>query len=126
MFIKCKCNREGGSVIQLDETEYHFAPDSDGNQVAEVTNQKHINRFLEISEAYEELGAKGKKKVAATVDPAGPEDGGDDSGGEVTAAEINAMGKKELLALAADNNVPVNGNAPVSTLRKSLIKALVA
>jgi len=36
------------------------------------------------------------------------------------------MGKKELLALAADNNVPVNGNAPVSTLRKSLIKALVA
>ena len=136
MLIKCKLNREGGSKIKIGGEEYHFAPDDNGDHVAEVTNEAHANRFLEISEAYEAVGAKKQVKAVqaqAPTEPGNPSGTtGDNSrtGVEdtpvVSAAEINAMGKKELLELAAGNNVPVNGLAPVSTLRKSLIKALGA
>ena len=136
MLIKCKLKREGGSKIKIGGEEYHFAPDDNGDHVAEVTNEEHANRFLEISEAYEAVGAKKQVKAVqaqAPTEPGNPSGTtGDNSqtGVEdtpvVSAAEINAMGKKELLELAAGNNVPVNGLAPVSTLRKSLIKALGA
>ena len=136
MLIKCKLKREGGSKIKIGGEEYHFAPDDNGDHVAEVTNKEHANRFLEISEAYEAVGAKKRAKAVqaqAPTEPGNPSGTtGDNSrtGVEdtpvVSAAEINAMGKKELLELAAGNNVPVNGLAPVSTLRKSLIKALGA
>ena len=136
MLIKCKLKREGGSRIKIGGEEYHFAPDDNGDHVAEVTNEAHANRFLEISEAYEAVGAKKQVKAVqaqAPTEPGNPSGTtGDNSqtGVEdtpvVSAAEINAMGKKELLELAAGNNVPVNGLAPVSTLRKSLIKALGA
>ena len=136
MLIKCKLKREGGSKIKIGGEEYHFAPDDNGDHVAEVTNEAHANRFLEISEAYEAVGAKKQVKAVqaqAPTEPGNPSGTtGDNSqtGVEdtpvVSAAEINAMGKKELLELAAGNNVPVNGLAPVSTLRKSLIKALGA
>jgi len=136
MLIKCKLKREGGSKIKIGGVEYHFVPDDNGDHVAEVTNEAHANRFLEISEAYEAVGAKKQVKAVqaqAPTEPGNPSGTtGDNSqtGVEdtpvVSAAEINAMGKKELLELAAGNNVPVNGLAPVSTLRKSLIKALGA
>ena len=136
MLIKCKLNREGGSKIQIGGVEYHFVPDDNGDHVAEVTNKEHANRFLEISEAYEAVGAKKRAKAVQAQAPTEPGNPSGTTGDNiqtgvedtpvVSAAEINAMGKKELLELAAGNNVPVNGLAPVSTLRKSLIKALGA
>ena len=136
MLIKCKLKREGGSKIKIGGVEYHFAPDDNGDHVAEVTNEAHANRFLEISEAYEAVGAKKQVKAVQAQAPTEPGNPSGTTGDNiqtgvedtpvVSAAEINAMGKKELLELAAGNNVPVNGLAPVSTLRKSLIKALGA
>ena len=133
MLIKCKLNREGGSKIKIGGVEYHFVPDDNGDHVAEVTNEAHANRFLEISEAYEAVGAKKRAKAVqaqAPTEPGNPSGTtGDNSqtGVEdtpvVSAAEINAMGKKELLALAVENNVEVNDQSPVPVLRKALIKA---
>lgn len=133
MFIKCKLNREGGTKIELDGTEYHFAPNAASDHVAKVTNSKHIKRFLEISEAYEEYGSKAKVVPAddgdvLTVTVA---DDGDVStvandGDVLTVDDINAMGKKELLIIAAEQAVQVNAAAPVPVLRNALITALVA
>ena len=48
MKLSCPVIREGGSFVELWGTEYHFAPMPDGCHVAEVENQKHQDRFLEI------------------------------------------------------------------------------
>ena len=52
MKIECKLKREGGSKIELDGKEYHFAPDTFGAHVAEVEDDEHIARFLAIPEGY--------------------------------------------------------------------------
>lgn len=53
MKIECKLIREGGTKVELDGVEYHFAPGPDGKHVAEVTDKTHIQRFLSIGEAYQ-------------------------------------------------------------------------
>lgn len=52
MKIECKLKRDGGSKIDLDNTEYHFAPGADGAHVAEVEDDEHVARFLAIPEGY--------------------------------------------------------------------------
>ena len=53
MKIRCKLIRKDGSHVELGGTQYHFAPNDQGDHVADVTDSKHIQRFLEISEGYE-------------------------------------------------------------------------
>lgn len=55
MMIRCTLERKGGTVVDIDDDTYHFKPqiNSKGAHVAEVTNPKHIGRFLGITEAYE-------------------------------------------------------------------------
>lgn len=53
MKIRCKIIRPGGSHIELWGTTYHFAPNERNDHVAEVKDEKHIARFLEIKEGYE-------------------------------------------------------------------------
>lgn len=52
MKIRCKLERNGGTSVILDDTEYQFLPTDEGH-VAQVTNEAHIARFLDISEGYE-------------------------------------------------------------------------
>lgn len=52
MQIECKLKRDGGTKVDMGTAQYHFAPLADGAHVAEVENEKHIDRFLSISEAY--------------------------------------------------------------------------
>lgn len=53
MKIECKIKREGGSVIDIDGTEYHFKPEvKDGPHYCTVANKKHAQRFLAIPEGY--------------------------------------------------------------------------
>ncbi|GJH00218.1 hypothetical protein [Paraburkholderia terrae] len=52
MKIKCILLRQGGTHVELRGTNYHFAPQADGQHVAEVTDEAHIARFLSIPEAY--------------------------------------------------------------------------
>lgn len=54
MKVKCLLKREGGTKVDIEGVQYHFAPDkATGNHVAEVKDKKHLARFLSISEAYE-------------------------------------------------------------------------
>lgn len=48
MLLVCPVIRDGGSKVDLWGTEYHFKPQPDGCHVAEVTNEKHQDRLLEI------------------------------------------------------------------------------
>lgn len=57
MKIRCKIERDGGTQVRIDDTNYHFfgVP---GEHVAEVTNEDHARRFLNIPEAYEPFGVR--------------------------------------------------------------------
>lgn len=52
MLIECILKRDGGSKVDLGDTTYHFAPDSEGRHVAMVADPDHIGRFLSITEGY--------------------------------------------------------------------------
>ncbi len=64
MKIQCLGIRTGGTKVDIDGLEYHFAPLEDGAHVAEVTDEAHIDRFLSISDHYKvyhgKLDAAGK------------------------------------------------------------------
>lgn len=54
MLIRCKIERENGSVIELDGKSYHFKPAWPGGpHVAEVPVKAHIGKLLGITEGYE-------------------------------------------------------------------------
>lgn len=90
MLIKCLLKRDGGSKIDLGEKEYHFAPNEQGDHIAEVTNKDHIKTLLAIPEAYVEVKKSGKKtdddapdanpqgNADAPQDPAANPEGNDD------------------------------------------------
>jgi hypothetical protein len=75
VLIQCILIREGGTKVSIDETDYHFMDDGDGNHVAPVTIQKHIDRFMDIPEGYRLFkGASGQASEpvsmgANVVDP---------------------------------------------------------
>lgn len=62
MLIRCKIERKNGSTTTMDGITYHFQQAGPrGEHVAEVSNKKHIARFLAIAEAYEIVdGAAGE------------------------------------------------------------------
>ena len=66
MKIECKLKREGGSLVTLGNEQYHFAPDQLDRHVAEVTDEDHVARFLEIPQ-YREIQDDGEPRVAATT-----------------------------------------------------------
>lgn len=58
MKIRCKIIRKGGSHIDIDGVVYHFAPNERDDHVAEVSEARHIQRFLSITEGYEPYEAE--------------------------------------------------------------------
>lgn len=76
MRIESILRRKGGTKVTLDGVEYHFKPDPDGREFADVTNEEHIGVFLSIREGYRLAGSKTQAepppavKPAATVKPA--------------------------------------------------------
>lgn len=72
MKIECKLQRKGGSHIEIGGTTYHFAPQEDGRHVAEVTNERHIERFLSIPEGYGLLRTPGADAAEELVPNAAP------------------------------------------------------
>jgi hypothetical protein len=55
--IECKLKREGGTTVEMrDGTKIKFKPDATGAHVAEVTNPKHVQALLAVSEGYRIFG----------------------------------------------------------------------
>lgn len=53
MQIKCKLIRHGGTRVDFGNVEYHFKANAQGDHVADVTDEDHIDALLAIGEAYE-------------------------------------------------------------------------
>lgn len=125
MKIRCKLIREGGTLIDIDGTEYHFADNGKGDHVVEVANPEHAKRLLSISEAYVAHGEKAVK-TEANIDSGngGNQDAGNEGNADQTG--IESMDKPALLALAAEHRIEVNPATPISALRKKLAKAIPA
>ena len=115
MKIRCKLIREGGTTIDIDGDEYHFADDGKGNHVAEVSNKAHIKHLLSIKEAYVAHGGN----IAAEEPDEEKRDEGDDN-------DLKSMDKDSLLALAEEKQIEVNPDTPLPALRKKLAKSIAA
>ena len=50
--IECLIKRPGGSIIELDDSKYHFKPNGDGYHVCDVPNECHAAILLAIDTAY--------------------------------------------------------------------------
>lgn len=73
MKIECVLHREGGTHVELDGTDYHFEPLSDGAHVADVAKEAHIDRFLAVPESFKLYHGKNDPKgepKAAKAKPA--------------------------------------------------------
>jgi hypothetical protein len=62
MKIECILKRPGGTHAEIGGITYHFAPNSDGAHVADVTDNKHIQRFFGIPEGYRIYGEPAAKE----------------------------------------------------------------
>ncbi len=72
MKLNCILLRSGGTHIDLDGVEYHFATDKDGNHSCDVTDKQHLKILLAIPEAYEiadDVVAKEDKEDVADKKP---------------------------------------------------------
>ena len=71
MLIECRAKRAGGTEVSLDGEAYCFLPvdeqDTDSPHVCDVKNPDHVERFLSISEAYNELGKSARSKEQPVV-----------------------------------------------------------
>jgi len=74
--IECIQRRKDGTHVTLEKTPYHFRPKGVniyGPHVAEVTNPRHIGKFLSAPEAYKIAGDDDGEVVTAgpapTIDP---------------------------------------------------------
>jgi hypothetical protein len=60
-------NEPEGKVVTLGSTHYHFKPDGNGNNVADVEDKAHVSALTAIDEgrAYENLDAPAPAPVKA-------------------------------------------------------------
>lgn len=79
MLIECIIQRAGGTEVVFGSgrkaVNYHFKPDDEGRHVCDVEDEAHIERFLSITEGYEEVGAERVEveQEAAPVEAALPD-----------------------------------------------------
>lgn len=116
MKIESLLRRKGGTKVELDGVEYHFKPDADGREFADVTNPDHVGIFASIREGYRVAGAETKApEPAKPAAPApAPETAKDDLDNldRVALAELftkrfgkppaSALGKNKLIELLRD------------------------
>jgi len=70
MKIECILHREKGTVVEMPGKTYHFKPsEDDPRHIAEVTNESHIERFLQIREAYRLPRTPGQEAVDEVLEP---------------------------------------------------------
>lgn len=71
MLINLKIKRPGGSKVDIDGKQYHFAPNTNGDHVCDVTDKDHIKRFMSI-DAYEPYETEAANAIKAGIIPEPP------------------------------------------------------
>lgn len=76
--IRCKIDRDHGTVATIGGYTYHFKPrpelGASTAHVAVVEQREHISRFLRVAEAYELFYGEEEGDAPRVVDPAVPDD----------------------------------------------------
>ena len=120
MLIELTLRRKGGTAVTIDDQTYHFRPDTAGKHVCEVTDRRHIQRFLSIAEAYQ-LPDIEDEIVNEVVDNAEPVEAGDENEAEsVLEKPVAAMNKDELEAFAKQHGVVVDKRRSLRALQEQL------
>lgn len=66
--LQCVLIRKGGTLVDLNGSTYHFAPNAEGDHVCDVSDDDDIARFLSIPDAYRIY--RPKKAAPASAAPA--------------------------------------------------------
>ena len=120
--LQCTLIRKGGTLVDLNGSTYHFAPNAKGDHVCEVNGHDDIARFLSMPEAYrvystEKAGqAKAEAPVAPPAPPAPPA-----PTAEPVKAEAKAPAKP---AAKAKKEAPAKDEAPMGIPAAEKIEAL--
>lgn len=134
MLIQSKLKREGGTIVVLGDTEYHFKDDGKGNHVCKVDDEAHIARFLSITEGYHEAGKKaGKQSPPAEEnnddEDALPEDPSTWTNKQANewakAQNLNPVNKPNLLDFAATKGIEVDENQSPANIIRAIAEGLV-
>lgn len=129
MQIESTIKRPGGSKIDLGGTTYHFQPKSkeEGEpHVCEVTERKHIERFLEIKEAYRTVSAGNvpvKPSGAPNENAPSPMLIKDAAGREV---DLGTMKKADLVEFATKEGFTIESDAKVQDIRDAIVSQVKA
>jgi F0F1-type ATP synthase epsilon subunit len=99
MLIKCKQIREGGTSILMDDTNYAFIPNGNGDHVAEVTDKDHIKAFLAIKEGFAKAKPSTDEADAEAIVQAATQSEAD-ALEQVEAARVAAVAEAEAQAEA--------------------------
>lgn len=120
--LQCTLIRKGGTLVDLNGSTYHFAPNAKGDHVCEVNGHDDIARFLSMPEAYrvystEKAGpAKAKEPVAPPAPPAPP--------APAPTAEPVKDEPKAKAAAKAKKEAPAKDEAPMGIPAAEKIEAL--
>lgn len=68
MWIELSIKRPGGSEVQLGTETYHFAPNEQGQHIAFVENEDHIDRLLQIPQ-YRRARIKAEAPALPSTEP---------------------------------------------------------
>lgn len=120
MLIEHKVKRPGGSDHRIDGTTYEFREDKEGRHVCEVKNAEHAKRFLSIS-TFEKVGGKPSAETNGQQADGGTGDAPADDGADAPTdgkddGDLADMSKAELLAIAKDAGLEVDGRAKKETI----------
>lgn len=139
MQVQCKLVRKGGTTIEFGGKEYLFAPNDQGDHVAEITDEAALHRLInEIPTAYALYGADAGKTVArpaADTHIAHPLNKGEKkakdpehlfiTNGEGEQIDLMALEREELAAMAAhDFGIEVHGRWKADNLRAKIVEAI--
>ena len=122
MLIELILRRKGGTVVTIDDQTYHFRPDTAGKHVCEVSDRRHIQRFLSIAEAYQLPDAEDEivNEVIDNPEPVEPEVDDTSEAESVLAKPVSAMNKDELEAFATQRGVVVDKRRSLRALQEQL------
>jgi hypothetical protein len=122
--LRCKIEREGGTVVRIDETDYHFLPNNKGDHVCFVADKAHASRFLAVPEAYELYSKLESVESGGAAPPVIVQTRVDNDGQEVdppNGADYNGFTRKQLIAAFKEK---FNKNPSPKAKDETILKAL--
>ena len=111
--------RRSESTHEIGGVSYLFAKSDKGDFVANVDNEEHAERFIEIDEAFREYEPEAKPAPAASKFVVREADTG-------VELDLKALDNVQLRHFIAENDLSIADNLTGNKLRQAIIDALKA